>query len=59
MYLVEAPDDIQALCHVYKYLTNCDLCLLSLIVQVFDLTSCAACPGGCGMNVLLLFLAIL
>ena len=31
----------------------------SAIVQVFNLTSCAACPGGCGMNVLLSFFVIL
>ena len=31
------------------------LYISSAFVQVFNLTSCAACPGGCGMNVLLLF----
>lgn len=27
-------------------------------VQVFDLYSCAACPGGCGMSVVAIYVAV-
>ena len=46
-------DDIQVFCQVVNSLLIV-MYVSSAIVQVFDLYSCAACPGGCGMNILLL-----
>jgi len=46
-------NDIQVFCQVVNSLLIV-MYVSSAIVQVFDLYSCAACPGGCGMNILLL-----